>query len=259
MIRWLNRKYFELKVGFRYVATWGINRCLASTCPDPKSIPIIINNRNRLTYMKMLIEALEKRGYVNIYIIDNASTYPPLLEYYTKECPYTVYRLTKNVGYNALWDSGLIKKFRRQFFVYTDSDIVLPAECPDDIIEVCYAVLKAYPWIHKVGPALKIDDLPAENQEEVFRREGVYWEKVVAETPCKLYKACIDTTFALHRPYTFKHAGSMFPQIRVGFPYSVRHMPWYETKSSESDESVYYRQTANHESTWYNMKNASRS
>lgn len=259
MLKWLNGKYFDLKVGFRYVLTWAVNRCWKPTCSNPKSIPIIINNRNRLTYMKMLIESLEKRGYFNIYIIDNASTYPPLLKYYDEECQHTVFRLKKNVGYNALWEAGLIRKFRRQYFVYTDSDIVLPAECPDDILEVCYSVLRSYPWVHKVGPALKIDDLPVENQKRVFGLEGVYWEKPIAETPYKLYKACIDTTFALHRPYTFKHAGSMYPQIRVGFPYSVRHMPWYETENSKSEESMYYQRTANYQSTWYQAQKVSQS
>ena len=37
---------------------------------DIKNIPIIINNRNRLTYMLQLIDWLKKNGYSNIYIID---------------------------------------------------------------------------------------------------------------------------------------------------------------------------------------------
>lgn len=42
-----------------------------------KNIPIIINNFNRLTCLQRLIASLEVRGYHNIYIIDNNSTYPP--------------------------------------------------------------------------------------------------------------------------------------------------------------------------------------
>ncbi|MCJ7820714.1 MAG: hypothetical protein MUP53_05890 [Bacteroidales bacterium] len=77
---------------------------------DYKQIPIIINNFNRLESMKLLISALEDRGYMNIYIIDNLSTYPPLLEFY-KSCPYTVFRLEKNIGSNAFWLSGICKHF----------------------------------------------------------------------------------------------------------------------------------------------------
>ena len=60
---------------------------------DFRKIPIIINNFNRLTYLKDLIFFLEKNGYVNIVVIDNASTYPPLLEYYKQEYKYKLYQL----------------------------------------------------------------------------------------------------------------------------------------------------------------------
>ena len=54
-----------------------------------KDIPIIINNYNRLEMLTKLIHSLESKGYHNLYIIDNQSTYPPLLEYYTR-LPYPV-------------------------------------------------------------------------------------------------------------------------------------------------------------------------
>lgn len=104
MKQYINHLYFKIKVAFFYWGVWLINQLIRPNCLDVKNIPIIINNRNRLTYMKMLISSLEKRGYNNIYIIDNDSTYPPLLDYYSKECIYPVFYLNKNVGYNALWD-----------------------------------------------------------------------------------------------------------------------------------------------------------
>lgn len=42
---------------------------------DAKEIPIIINNFNRLTTLRLLTETLTACGYTNIYILDNASTY----------------------------------------------------------------------------------------------------------------------------------------------------------------------------------------
>mgnify|MGYP002241251986 FL=1 len=76
---------------------------------DAKEIPIIINNFNRLTTLRLLTETLTACGYTNIYILDNASTYPPLLEYY-KTCPFTVFHLNQNLGFKALWESPLKKK-----------------------------------------------------------------------------------------------------------------------------------------------------
>lgn len=51
---------------------------------DYKKTPIIINNFNRLSTTVQLIDALKQRGYNNIHILDNQSTYPPLLEFYKK-------------------------------------------------------------------------------------------------------------------------------------------------------------------------------
>ena len=69
MKQYINHLYFKIKVAFFYWGVWLINQLIRPNCLDVKNIPIIINNRNRLTYMKMLISSLEKRGYNNIYII----------------------------------------------------------------------------------------------------------------------------------------------------------------------------------------------
>lgn len=87
-----------------------------------KDIPIIINNYNRLEMLTKLIHSLENRGYHNLYIIDNQSTYPPLLEYYTR-LPYPVYMLNKNVGHLSLWETGIFKQFKDSYYAYTDSDL----------------------------------------------------------------------------------------------------------------------------------------
>ena len=49
-----------------------------------KDVPIFINARDRLGVMKKLIDWLLAAGYRNLIILDNNSTYPPLLEYYNK-------------------------------------------------------------------------------------------------------------------------------------------------------------------------------
>lgn len=45
-------------------------------------VPIFINSRDRLGVLKKLIDWLLDAGYRNLIILDNNSTYPPLLEYY---------------------------------------------------------------------------------------------------------------------------------------------------------------------------------
>ena len=67
---------------------------------DYREIPVIINNYNRVDHLLKLIHWLEKSEMKNIFIIDNASTYPILLDYY-KNTRYHVVKLSANLGYKA--------------------------------------------------------------------------------------------------------------------------------------------------------------
>ena len=219
--------------------------------PAPMSIPIIINNRNRYAFLKSQIQSLEKRGYTNIYIIDNNSSYLPLLNYYDTECPYTVFRLKQNMGHLALWKSGLIKQFRSQYFVYTDPDIVLDECCPSDFMEQFIRVMRKYPLVEKVGFALRIDDLPDcfEKKQQVINWETQFWQRQIIDNP-PLYKAAIDTTFALYRPYHICGSDLHALNIRVGAPYLAKHMPWYNDSANLSEEETFYIQQCETTSYW---------
>lgn len=205
---------------------------------DYKRIPIIINNFNRLTFLQMLVEALEKRGYRNIYIIDNNSTYPPLLEYYDKS-PHTVFRLKENVGYLSLWKTDIYKRFRNRWFVYTDPDILPGDTCPEDFLDYFLSVMKRYPRASKVGFALRIDDLPDtfSKKNEVQEWESQYWTRPLEKD---LYRAPIDTTFALYRPNIKWGSYIKDFMIRVGGDYTARHLPWYNDDGNLSEEEKYY-------------------
>ena len=79
------------------------------------SIPIFIISYNRLSYVEQMICWLEKSGYTNIHVIDNASTYPPLLEYY-KTLTYKVHFMKENYGHMVFWKCGEFEKYRKYFF-----------------------------------------------------------------------------------------------------------------------------------------------
>ena len=65
-------------------------------------VPIIINNRDRLTTLRNMINSLQNMGYKNLYIIDNESTYPPLLSYYKNDCPAKIFYEKKSRTYGYL-------------------------------------------------------------------------------------------------------------------------------------------------------------
>lgn len=219
---------------------------------NPYDIPIIINNYNRLTYLKRLIDSLTARGYHNIYIIDNDSTYPPLLDYY-KECPYKVFRLDKNIGYLAIWKTDIYKQFWKSYYVYTDSDMEIDEGCPDSFMQKFIYILEKYPWSQKAGFGLRIDDLPDwyHNKESVILHESRFWEDEIEDG---IYQAEIDTTFALYRPFSGGKADRYQKTYRTGFPYVIKHLPWYADSSSLSSEDEFYINTITQSTHWSQQK-----
>lgn len=63
---------------------------------DFKNIPVYIISFNRLSCLKQLVARLERAGYSNIHIVDNGSSYPPLLEELDKT-PHVVHRMKKTM------------------------------------------------------------------------------------------------------------------------------------------------------------------
>ena len=204
---------------------------------DVKSIPIIINNRNRYTFLKMQIDALASRGYHNLIIIDNKSTYPPLLEYY-KTLPYKVLLLEKNLGYLSLQKLDLYQEVRKSYFVYTDSDVVPIEDCPDDFMQYFLSKLRKNFWVSKIGFSLKTDDLPDhyDKKKEVVDWESQFYQKKIGND----YEALVDTTFALHKPYALISTRGIFKMLRTGYPYQAYHMPWYNDSANITQEEKYY-------------------
>lgn len=200
-------------------------------------IPIIINNRNRLTFLKQLINSLETKGYKNIHIIDNNSNYLPLLDFY-KSCPYNIFKLNKNIGFLALWKTNIYKKFIKDYYIYTDPDIVPIDDCPSNFIEIFHNKMKEDKSIMKIGLGIKIDDLPDcfEKKNEVLLWEQQYNEKSTLDN---YYIANIDTTFALYKPFMSKGA-SRLKMLRGKYPYVAYHMPWYNDTKNLDQEEVFY-------------------
>lgn len=135
-----------------------------------------------MTTLKQLISSLEQRGLTNIYILDNDSTYPPLLEW-LKNSPYEVIHLPGNLGFKALWrHKPSRKRFCDDYYIYTDADLVLDEDCPADIVDRMFDLLKnAYPYAFKIGPSIRIDNLPDcyDRKQEVIDWENRYFEHPV--------------------------------------------------------------------------------
>lgn len=222
-----------------------------------KDIPVYIISFNRLSYLESLVDWLEKAGCANIHIVDNASTYPPLLEYLNKT-PHTVHRMEKNYGHTVLFDAPEFKDIiDNQYFVLSDPDIQPVEECPADFMRFLSGVLERYPNITKAGFGLKLDDLSDHYalKETVIKWESAFYEKAINGTVPALYKAPIDTTFALYRPRKEWKKG-FSEAVRTGFPYQARHLPWYKNLRELSEEDKFYNGLDAGSGNWNGTKNA---
>lgn len=215
---------------------------------DPADIPVVINSFNRLTTLRLLTDSLEQRGITNIVIIDNQSTYGPLLEW-LERCPYRVIHLGDNLGFRAIWRSPLTRKLRKGWFIYTDSDVMLSPDCPSDVVARLYKAMTVdHPMALKAGLSIRIDDLPAHyaHREQVIASEKRFWQ----QRDGSMYRAPIDTTFALYRPGSGLNRSRAAESWRLAPPYSLLHLPWYADSSSPSDEEQYYLSHCRHATTW---------
>jgi glycosyltransferase involved in cell wall biosynthesis len=227
------------------------NRVVKQQLKDYKCIPIIIISFNQLEYLKRQIDFLMKHGYSNIVIIDNNSTYPPLLAYFERiKHDVTLYKLEENLGHLSFWlQRDIYKTFCNGYYVVTDADIVPVDDCPDDFMDTFRKLLdKAYDRT-KVGFSLKVDDIPITNpnKDKIEQWEAKFWKTEILR---HVFKAEIDTTFALYRPfydYKLKHFTKAW---RTNHPIQATHGGWYIDPKSLSEEQDYYLKTANASASW---------
>jgi hypothetical protein len=206
-------------------------------------IPVIINNFNRLSTTKKLVEDLKNLSYNNVHILDNKSSYLPLLEWYNTQ-PSVVKRLDDNLLQLAVYNSGYINEFIKEpWIAYTDSDIELNQDTPFGFIETLIEKAEKYDR-SKAGLALRIDDLPDNEYANHYRAwEEKYWQK---ELEPNVYDAHIDTTFCVIKPgQPFDYAA-----VRVGGNMTARHVPWYADFHNLTSEEKYYLETSNGWSTY---------
>jgi len=209
------------------------------SCVKWAGIPVYITNRNRLSTTSALVNWLLESGTNRVTILDNDSTYKPLLAYYENlSTKVQLLRLGENVGPWAFW----AKKFhlnQKLPYIVTDSDLVPDRLCPLDLIGKLMEYLVKYPECQKVGPGLRIDDGPDLEGERKF------WGK---RCDSGAFYAAIDTTFALydHMAETDQYGFAVGSErnLRLDKPYLMRHMPWYATLPL-SEEENYYRAHAN--------------
>jgi hypothetical protein len=232
---------------FKFFTITGIKQSI-----NYKSIPIIIISFNQLEYLKKLINWLIKNQYLNIIIIDNNSTFEPLLKYFDS-LPKNIrlYQLEENLGHLVFWKKPeLFKTYCKGYYVVTDADIVPDEDCPADFLKYFIKILDCNHNIAKVGFSLKINDIPDENlnKDKILSWESKYW---TAKTKDGNYFAPIDTTFAIYKRGNLDYNCAVFYNAnRTKSPYLAYHGGWYIDTENLTVEQEFYFKTANESSSW---------
>lgn len=258
---WFQNKFRGLKNRYhiykRY-SLWYVHTLLHKIEPDytklPKdAIPVLINNFNRLELLeKQIAWLLSLEDKVSIIIVDNKSTYPPLLDFY-KKINHPLVQVVY-LDFNS-WRKGVeylgeqkLKDYEK--FIITDSDLLPFPNTPKNLVSHLSQLMDKYPEYNHIGTSLEINDLPDENpmKEKVVHFESNYWEPIAEVLNNEVYVAKIDSTFAMYR------RGSRtiitHPSLRTMRPYTLKHIDWYLAPKDFSEEYIYYLKSCKSFATW---------
>lgn len=196
--------------------------------------PIFITNMNRLsTVKKMVSDLFAMNGNADITIIDNASSYPPLLKWY-KEMEGSV-NIIKNIQNKGPWTffyGGTYIGAKEEYYVYTDADLELNSNMPYNWQEIMFEYIQRYD--RKASLALKLDDVPeGELKERIKNHQNICWYPTEEKD---VYRAITDMTFSMDA----KNKGYRYESVRLAGDFECRHIPWYIDINNISDEERYY-------------------
>lgn len=82
---------------------------------------------------------------------------------------------------------------------------------------------------------------------DVVNWESQFWK---LEKEPGVFEASIDTTFALYRPFCYGKASPYKEAYRTGYPYLIKHLPWYIDSSNLNEEDTFYFKTISQITHW---------
>lgn len=215
-----------------------------------KNIPLIIPVYNQLTYLKNLINWFRWYAPENpIYIVDNRSTYQPLLDFYKKGLDEKLHIYSENTFIPNMTD--FIQRFiktKYEFYIISDPDIMPHPSIPGNFIEILKGYIENHGF-HRAGFNLIIDDLPdnLHQKEMIINNEKEFLKnQVTSFGSFPGYKAPIDTTFCM---YTTKNSGWHAPMNGKDWGNCLRifkafHLGWNIDADHLNDEMKNYFETS---------------
>ena len=213
-------------------------------------IPVYIPTFNNPTYTNNFINQLERLNLSMITVVDNASTYPPMVKLLHEiSSTYELIRLNENRGPHLLIrDLNYYEKLPN-YFILSDPDIEISRNIPEDFVKTLIEVSEEFK-IGKVGLALAI---PSEEEllekfiyldgekRSLIEWEEQFWENEVGKTSHgdSIFLTTLDTTFALYNKKYF-NLEDRYKSLRIGGRFTSKHLGSYAKTIVPQEENEYY-------------------
>lgn len=209
-------------------------------------IPIIINNRNLLTWPSKMVEICKTFDEVGeVIIVDNESTYEPLIEWYKTNPCEIIY--SKNNGQSCPWVIDIPQRLGSKYYVVSDPDLDL-TDTPKDCLLYLKEKMEKYQEYSKIGLSLYNWEVPENSPYHHFLKTWsiVNWD-INSVVDGLLKNQLIDTTFGMYDLDKGPISGKNCSTYK---PYSARHIPWEITNdvirdmNNKNFEYFYYLSNA---------------
>ena len=215
-------------------------------------IPIYIPVFNNPTHTRNMVKQLRKLECENIVIIDNASSFPPMIEMLAEmEEQLKIIRLPENRGPHLIIRDLDYYSELPNFFCLTDPDIEFSNEIPRNFPNILKDISIEHS-VGKVGLALEIPE-EEELSEKYMNLDGKrwrvvdweqqFWKEGIGRTDAgdEIYSTTIDTTFALYNKKYFD-TNNRYKGLRVAGRFTSKHLGSYKKSIVPQAELDFYRE-----------------
>ncbi len=255
-------KYFNTNCPASDICGYLSQNTFASILFEPKedagllvksNITALIVGYNQLTYIRDMVNQLEKYT-SDIVVVDNASDFPPLLEYYENDFKYTLLKQKTNRGHIVYLDDFLQKLVGNPYLL-TDPDLTFNPNLPDNFISQLIEISENLRF-YKVGFALCIDAEDLRTDISFVGFERGYWTRPIVypqNQKSELYHAPIDSTFCLINK---RYPDDFDPKIgwnhcRVAGDFTCIHRPWHKNFQNALHPGEYEHYLQNNKTSNY--------
>lgn len=252
-------KFFSINCPTKNVCKYLYENPFASLLFEPrkneevlikKNMPVVVIGYNQFSYIKNMVKQMEKYT-SDIIVIDNNSTFKPLLDYYDNDFKYTLLRQKTNLGH-TVYLKDFVQKFVGDTYILTDPDLLFNPKLPDNFIQNLLDISK-YFEASRIGFALLIDSDDIRTDIPVKSWEAQFWKEKIVYPPNRkidLYKADIDTTFCLINKKFYQ------PHMRIAGDYTCIHMPWHTNFQNKLEKGEFESYLQGNISTnWFRFRN----